>query len=200
MTPLIEPTRTREQWRRELRRRRRSLPAAYRQHSARRVAAAVADSAWLLRAPTIALYTAVGSELSTEPLMQLLLTRRCQVYLPRIVNFRHGQMRFVRYRPVDQGRHNRHGIPEPVAVAGLAPRWLSVIFVPLVGFDASGTRLGAGGGYYDRALRHHSGPRPLLVGLAFSCQQVDHLHREPHDVPMDLIITEHGPITCTTGF
>ena len=63
--------------------------------------------------------------------------------------------------------------------------------MPLLGFDKAGTRLGYGGGYYDRTLatlRH----KPMLVGLAFAAQQLDHIPAESHDVPLDAVVTEEG--------
>ena len=75
-------------------------------------------------------------------------------------------------------------------------RHLEVVFMPLVGFDGEGNRLGMGKGFYDRAmsfrLRHPRSRRPLLVGLAFACQQVDSLPARPHDVPLDMLISERG--------
>jgi 5-formyltetrahydrofolate cyclo-ligase len=66
-----------------------------------------------------------------------------------------------------------------------------VILVPLLGFDKAGTRLGYGGGYYDRTLA--ALPRlPRLIGFAFALQEVDHIPRAPHDVPLDAIVTEEG--------
>lgn len=66
-----------------------------------------------------------------------------------------------------------------------------VILMPLLGFDRRGTRLGYGGGYYDRTLAALK-KRPRLVGLAFALQEIDLIPREPHDVPLDFIVTEHG--------
>lgn len=66
-----------------------------------------------------------------------------------------------------------------------------IILMPLLGFDRSGTRLGYGGGYYDRTLATLD-RRPRLVGFAFSCQQFEEIPREPHDVPLDMIVTELG--------
>lgn len=66
-----------------------------------------------------------------------------------------------------------------------------VILMPLLGFDKHGTRLGYGGGYYDRTLASlHK--RPRLIGFAFALQEVDHIPREAHDVPLDAIVTEEG--------
>jgi len=66
-----------------------------------------------------------------------------------------------------------------------------VIIMPLLGFDAAGTRLGYGGGYYDRTL-DRLGKKPRLIGLAYAAQELDAIPREPHDVPLDMVITERG--------
>jgi 5-formyltetrahydrofolate cyclo-ligase len=66
-----------------------------------------------------------------------------------------------------------------------------VILMPLLGFDRHGTRLGYGGGYYDRTLAHLA-RRPRLVGFAFARQEIDHIPRDAHDVPLDAIVTELG--------
>ena len=75
---------------------------------------------------------------------------------------------------------------------GIAPRVEpDVVVMPLLGFDARGTRLGYGGGYYDRTLAGMH-KRPRLVGFAFSGQELPEVPREPHDRPLDMIVTELG--------
>ena len=66
-----------------------------------------------------------------------------------------------------------------------------VILMPLLGFDKHGTRLGYGGGYYDRTLMKLS-KRPRLVGFAFARQEFDTIPRDTHDVPLDAVVTEKG--------
>jgi 5-formyltetrahydrofolate cyclo-ligase len=66
-----------------------------------------------------------------------------------------------------------------------------VIVMPLLGFDSRGTRLGYGGGYYDRTLAK-LGKRPRLIGLAFSVQEISEIPHEPHDIPLDAVVTEKG--------
>jgi 5-formyltetrahydrofolate cyclo-ligase len=79
-----------------------------------------------------------------------------------------------------------------LAPSDLAPRAApDLILVPLLGFDGKGTRLGYGGGYYDRTIAALE-KKPLLVGLAFSAQEFDEIPREAHDVPLDAVITEEG--------
>ncbi|HSF13073.1 MAG TPA: 5-formyltetrahydrofolate cyclo-ligase [Erythrobacter sp.] len=62
-----------------------------------------------------------------------------------------------------------------------------VLFMPLVGFTAALERLGQGGGHYDRWLAEH--PPALAVGLAWDAQLCDVLPTEPHDVPLDAVVT-----------
>ena len=66
-----------------------------------------------------------------------------------------------------------------------------ILLVPLLAFDAQGTRLGYGGGYYDRTLAAMA-KRPTLIGFAFSGQQVDEIPHAAHDVPLDMVVTEDG--------
>ena len=65
---------------------------------------------------------------------------------------------------------------------------LDIVFLPVVGWDRRGGRLGMGGGYYDRTLANISGP--LLVGLAHDGQQVDDIPRESWDVALDYVATD----------
>jgi 5-formyltetrahydrofolate cyclo-ligase len=178
-----------------LRARRRALGGAGRTAAAHAITRHVAATRWLHGARPIGLYVSVGLEVSTERLRALARRRRCPVYLPRISNYRARAMLFAR----DHGElalSNRHGIPEPGTAETMPARSLSVVLMPLLGFDGAGTRLGSGAGYYDRVFafrrRRHSWHRPLLVGLAFACQRVDHIELGRHDVPLDAIVTEDG--------
>ncbi len=72
-------------------------------------------------------------------------------------------------------------------IAKTEPR-LDVIIVPLLGFDQKLQRIGYGGGYYDRLLAAY--PNALKIGVCYESGKVEHVPAEPHDIPMDLIITE----------
>jgi 5-formyltetrahydrofolate cyclo-ligase len=186
----------------ELIARRASVPPAERALASRLIARN-ADRALRLQANSrIAVYAALPHELDTAPLITLAQKRGCRIYLPRIDRRRTSRsMRFLEMRgPL---RRNRLGIEEPAAAAALGARWLDVVFLPLVGFDRHGLRLGTGGGFYDRAFayRHlrsvwHA---PLLVGLAYAFQEVGHISAAAHDVLMDAVVTEEGIIRCATG-
>lgn len=70
----------------------------------------------------------------------------------------------------------------------------AIMLMPLAGFDSRGHRLGYGTGHYDRALARFAarGLEPLLVGMAFDCQEVAHVPNEPHDIALHQILTETG--------
>ncbi len=80
------------------------------------------------------------------------------------------------------------GIPKPKDTPSFEP---SLLVVPCVGFGPRGVRLGYGGGFYDRTLATLS-PRPATVGLAYANGLVPWLVAEPHDVPLDAVLTEEG--------
>ena len=67
----------------------------------------------------------------------------------------------------------------------------TVLLVPLVGFDAAGYRLGHGGGYYDRTLANLP-QKPLGIGIGYDLGRLESIHPQPHDMPMDVIVTESG--------
>jgi 5,10-methenyltetrahydrofolate synthetase len=81
-----------------------------------------------------------------------------------------------------------YGIPKPKDTPIFEP---TLLLVPCVGFGPKGVRLGYGGGFYDRTLSTLS-PRPHTVGLAYANGFVPWLEAEPHDVPLDTILTEDG--------
>jgi 5-formyltetrahydrofolate cyclo-ligase len=87
------------------------------------------------------------------------------------------------------------GILEPkselrqLASQRVAPAEVDVALVPGVAFDRQGNRLGHGAGYYDRLLAELP-PSACLIGLAYECQLVEAISHEPHDVGMDLVVTE----------
>ena len=80
------------------------------------------------------------------------------------------------------------GIPIPKTADRLVP---DTVLAPLVGFDAANYRLGYGGGYFDRTLAALS-PRPQVIGVGFELSRLDSVHPQPHDIPMDFIVTETG--------
>lgn len=83
---------------------------------------------------------------------------------------------------------DHHGIPIPADGERLEP---DLILVPLNVFDAAGYRLGYGGGYFDRTLASLD-PLPVCVGVAFEVARTETAYPQPHDQPMDWLVTETG--------
>ncbi len=81
---------------------------------------------------------------------------------------------------------DRHGIPHPPAGEPVAP---DLVLVPLNVFDAAGYRLGYGGGYFDRTLAELGA---IAVGVGFELARTPTVFPQPHDRPMDWIVTEAG--------
>ena len=80
-------------------------------------------------------------------------------------------------------------IPVPAEGALLIP---TLVIAPLVGFDAANYRLGNGGGYFDRTLAEliANKQRPTVIGVGYECLQIATIRPQPHDIPMDVIVTE----------
>ncbi len=178
------------QLRRLLRARRRALPAWRQRRAALDVMRRVARIPEFRAARRIAAYIAHDGELDPAPLVRLALARGKQVYLP--VLHPGGRLRLFRVGPGTRWRRNRFGIAEPRGGDTLPFAALDLVLMPLVGFDAGGGRLGMGAGYYDRSLADVPVGRPLLMGLAHSCQQVAALPLEPWDRPLQQVVTERG--------
>lgn len=198
-------TDARRSLRASLRARRRAVAAAERARAAQQIARH-ADRALKLRSgQRIGIYAATAEELDTSCLIALALRRGCLVYLP-LIDPRSWvrTMRFAQITTTPQSLpRNRFGIGEPEGARLASTRLLDVVFLPLVGFDRHGVRLGMGGGYYDRAFGFRrlrtSWHAPLLVGIGYAAQEVQRIAPAAHDVPLDLVITERGVIRCVRG-
>ena len=194
------PDAERDRLRRELRARRRALPAA------QRIAAADALAARLLALPFmpeqgyVAGYWAMDGEIALHA-WQLRLPPGCVYCLPVLAG---DALRFAPWRPGDALATNRFGIPEPDIDPSSALDAADMAFVamPLVGFDANGARLGMGGGWYDRsfAFRRDSPAPPWLAGVGFEAQRIDALAAQGWDVRPDAICTEADTYTTTGAF
>ncbi|MGK0411262.1 MAG: 5-formyltetrahydrofolate cyclo-ligase [Shewanella psychromarinicola] len=144
-----------------------------------------------ISAKRVALYLAFDGELATNKLIKALWKLDIEVYLPRLHPFAKGHLLFIRYTADTVMINNRFNIAEPkLDVGNIATvEQLDMIVTPLVAFDNNGNRMGMGGGYYDRTLAQVIDNKPLAVGYAHDCQQVNVLPIEYWDVPLPVIIT-----------
>jgi 5-formyltetrahydrofolate cyclo-ligase len=132
----------------------------------------------------------IRSEIDARPLMAALRAKGAQLCLPTVLSkteivFR----RFDRKGTLVPAAERRCRSPPEADMMEPA-----VMLVPLSAFDARGHRIGYGAGHYDRAIARliDKGKAPRLIGLAFACQQVAAVPDEPHDRPLDAILTEDG--------
>ncbi|HNV80125.1 MAG TPA: 5-formyltetrahydrofolate cyclo-ligase [Thermomonas sp.] len=177
--------------RRQLRQRRRDLPATA------RIAAAEALSNHLLSLPflpasgLVAGYWAMDGEIGLH-VFQLRLPAALTYCLPLL--HADDTLRFAPWRAGDPLVTNRFGIPEPDIDpdAALPASEMAMLVLPLVGFDGRCNRLGMGGGWYDRSLafRRDTSAPPWLVGAGFDVQRVEALQHEAWDVPLDAVCSE----------
>ena len=181
--------------RKQLRAQRRSLSGTEHARRSRLAAKAIAGLPGFRAGKRIAVYLPFDRETDTAALIGAARRRGVRVFVPVIVDRRHGRLRF--YPLGRKTRRGVFGIAVPSELARpVSARWLDLIVVPLVGVDAEGRRLGMGGGFYDRALefrrkrRRWSGPH--LAGLAFDCQRTNSKFAEPWDVNLDSLATESG--------
>lgn len=177
--------------RRQLRQQRAALSPALRQQAEQQAMQQASARGWLRRGQRIAAYIPVGSEFSAWPVILQALKNGAEVYLPQVPK-RGRCLRFVRLDHATRWAWGAYGIPEPHHRQTCSPRSLNTVFLPLIGFDAQGGRLGQGGGYYDttfafRKLRRYW-KKPRLIGLAYACQQVDSLRLAAWDVRLDAVL------------
>jgi 5-formyltetrahydrofolate cyclo-ligase len=114
------------------------------------------------------------------------------VALPAVLRSR-APMEFRSWGPQSKMTKGYGGIAVPQFGRPVRP---DLIIVPMVGFDAEGYRLGLGGGHYDRTLAAMS-PRPPTIGVGLALGRLKTVHPQPHDVPMDLIVTDDGVQTLS---
>jgi 5-formyltetrahydrofolate cyclo-ligase len=182
-----------------LRATRRQLSPRFRRLAAHRAAHRACELRMIRRARHIAVYISVGTELDTAPLIARLNRLARHVYIPAVD--RNRRMDFLPLRAGERLRRDALGLPRSAAASARRPtRKLDVVIVPLVGFSPDGTRLGAGGGFYDRTFAFRSaGLRaPRLIGYAYTEQCLPGLPRESFDVTMDAIVTDRRFIACHT--
>ena len=146
------------------------------------------DGIALQASDVVAAYWRIRDELDCQPILVKLMDSNQKVVLPVVV----GPEDPLDLRVWEQGASLYESGFGTLAPSELAPKAEpDIVIMPLLGFDKTGTRLGYGGGYYDRTLASMK-KKPKLIGLAFAAQELDRIPREAHDVPLDAIVTEAG--------
>jgi 5-formyltetrahydrofolate cyclo-ligase len=140
-------------------------------------------------AAIVAGYHPVRAEMDVMPLLSALLARGQTIALP-VIEERNKPLLFRTWDENTRLKEGHFTIPEPDAAFSrvVMP---DVLIVPMLAFDADGNRLGYGAGHYDRTLAVMK-KKPLLIGVAYAFSQAEAVPADPHDIKMDIIVTDSG--------
>lgn len=145
---------------------------------------------------TVALYASRPGEPGTSELLVELLSRGVRVLLPKL----RPAPDWAKVATPAELVPGWAGIPQPTGPA-LGPGGLAradVVVVPCLAVGLDGSRLGTGGGWYDRALRHRRAGVPVWA-LARADEVVESVPTLPHDLSVDAVVSEAGFALCAKG-
>ena len=179
---ILSPRQTKAELRVEALQRRDDMGAEAR--AAASLAIATRLAAWPLPAGSVAAYWPIRSEADPRPVAALLRAQGRPILLPCVTK---GELVFRVWNEGDPLVKASLGLMEPAPDA--PPLTPSVLLVPLAAFDRRGHRIGYGKGFYDRALAALGPVR--AIGIAFATQEIPLIPDEPHDHPLDFVVTEH---------
>lgn len=140
------------------------------------------------RSRVLSAYWPIKGEPNLRPLMGDLHAIGVRVALP-VVEVKAAPLVFRHWIPEMRMIRGDWNIPVPPPEAGvLVPE---IVLAPLVGWDGGGYRLGYGGGYFDRTLAALD-PRPFTIGIGMQAARIPTIYPQPHDIALDIILTEAG--------
>lgn len=182
---------------------RKAISETEQQSAAQKLCDLACQQSFFKAASKIAVYWPHDGEIDTHLLLNSILEQDKHCYLPVLCLKNRQTLAFAEYTRETPLIKNRYGIPEPeiVYATPIEMDSLDLIFVPLLGFDSQGRRLGRGGGFYDATFaelrRLHPKKWPKIVGLAYACQQVATIPIDKWDWHLDAVITEQQLLTFT---
>jgi 5,10-methenyltetrahydrofolate synthetase len=158
-----------------------------RRDASRRIADALTDAIGEVRGLTVSAYWPIRGEPDLREWMAQVTARGGQCALPVVVK-RGSPLVFRSWAPDERLERGFWNIPVPADGHEVMP---DLVLAPVVGFDLACYRLGYGGGYFDRTLA--ALPRkPRLFGVGYAQAGIPTIYPQPHDIPMDAIVTETG--------
>lgn len=128
-------------------------------------------------------YLPYNQEVNTLPILRRAMEDGKRVAVPKVYG---REMRFLWLADLEQVAPGYCGIPEPTADSPQADDPAALVLTPGLAFDASGRRIGYGGGFYDKFFaleRTHP-----TVALCYDFQLFDALPADSFDVPVDLVL------------
>ncbi|HNQ04676.1 MAG TPA: 5-formyltetrahydrofolate cyclo-ligase [Thiobacillaceae bacterium] len=188
--------------RRQLRVTRQTVPREARRKAGKALVRHALRHHLLAAGKRVGFYMPTQAEIDVLPLLRRAYVMGVHCYLPIVPGRNQRKLWFTHLdRPIRRCPHwylNRFGIQEyqPPGQRRIRGAWLRTVFMPLLGFDRRGHRIGMGGGYYDASLafrtRRMAWHGPRLIGVAFSAQEIGWLPNDAWDVPLDGVLTERG--------
>jgi 5-formyltetrahydrofolate cyclo-ligase len=158
-----------------------------------RLAAAGTAFAAEKAARIVSAYWSINDEASTFLLLDKLATEGIATALP-VMQGRGAPLCFRLWKKGATLGEAKWGIKEPLPAPEVFP---DLLFVPLLGFDRSGHRLGYGAGFYDRTLAKLRAMQAITaVGVGYAVQEVPAVPHESYDQKLDFVLTEHEWIVC----
>lgn len=124
---------------------------------------------------------------STEPDLLTLIDDHPEIrwFLPRVISSSKSEMKFIHVDSKTELKKGAFGILEPTGEP-ISSGEIRTIICPGIAFTKNGSRLGQGGGFYDRYLSN--APHIKTIGVSFACQLLDDLPSEPHDIQISQIL------------
>jgi 5,10-methenyltetrahydrofolate synthetase len=176
------------QWRKEERARllawRQGLPEAYRTVQTEAICAELDRMIPKGSTAIVGAYWPIRAEPDLRPWLRARAEEGLTIALPVALALG-APLSFRQWHPGARMARGLWQIPYPDGTPEVSP---DIVLAPLVGFDAQGYRLGYGGGFFDRTLAAAS-PRPQAIGLGYPGAAIDTIFPQPHDIPMDRILT-----------
>ena len=164
-----------------------ALPAETRASAQRAIEAALETRLLPGSTALVGAYWPIRGEFDPLPYLRRVIDAGAAAALPAVVAMR-APLEFRPWTPETRMAPGRWDTLHPEDGPPVAPL---ALLIPLVGFDAAGHRLGYGGGFYDRTLAALT-PRPLAIGVGFELGRLATIFPQPHDVPMDYIVSDVG--------
>lgn len=143
----------------------------------------------------VSAYWPIGNEIDVRPTLEALYEQGVACCLPVVIG-PDMALRFRQWQPGLALKDGPYGVLQPDSEPPLMEP--SVLLVPLLGFSKKGSRLGYGGGYYDRTLyAYRDQAKPVLaVGVAFDEQELDEIPHGRFDQKLDWIVTPTRILQC----
>tara|TARA_B110000305_G_scaffold193884_1_gene217640 strand:+ start:52 stop:621 length:570 start_codon:yes stop_codon:yes gene_type:complete len=167
-----------------------SLSIEYKIKTSRLIQLSVIKEINLKSKNTVLLYSPFRNEISLDLVTSELKKYSKNLYLPKVID-----TKTIKFNQIEDSSlviKNTYGIAEVVNDKYLDPLLFDVMFIPFIGVDSQGCRLGYGSGYFDRALGSFKtiNKKPLVVGLGYDFQIHDEEFGEAHDLMYDIVISE----------